>query len=129
MGAEKRLAERKQVDSIHVSDITSLTNYMQIAKEGSIIDASSRGFLIIVSRRDLIPSELKEHLTLESIVGQTIALYLPQMNLDLDGTITRANHIGKGLFEIAVEFSEDTPMYWRECLVDLLPEPGELEMQ
>ena len=129
MGAEKRFAERKQVDSIHVAEITSLSNYTQIATGGSIVDASSRGFLILVSRKDIVPSELKKHLTLEAVVGQVIALYLPQMNLDLDGTIIRANHIGKGMFELAVEFGDDIPMYWRECLVDLLPEPGELEAQ
>ena len=48
------------------------------------------------------------------------------MNLDLDGRVVRASHIGRGAFEIALEFSEDIPEYWRECLVDLLPEPGEI---
>ena len=125
MGAEKRLAERKQVDYIHVADITSLNNYTKLAQGGYIVDASSRGFLMNISRKDIIPNELRNNLSLDKIVGQNIALFLPQMNLDLDGTVIRADHIGKGTFEIAVEFGEDVPEYWRECLVDLLPAPGE----
>lgn len=49
------------------------------------------------------------------------------MNLDLDGTVNRTLHKGRGNFEIAIEFSRDVPEYWRECLIDLLPAPGEME--
>ena len=128
MGAEKRrISDRKIIDSIHVADLTSMNNYGIIARDGYIIDASASGFLLTIRRRDLVPVTLKENLTLESLVGQQVVLFLPEMNLDLDGTITRTAHRGKGVFEIAIEFSNDIPTYWRECLVDLLPQPGELE--
>lgn len=126
MGAERRIAERKSVDCIHVNDLTSVHNYMVIAREGYIVDASSTGFLMEINRSHLVPEELRENLTLEAIVGQQVVLYLPQMNLDLDGVITRANHVGKGLFHVAIEFSNEVPEYWRECLCDLLPAPGEV---
>ena len=126
MGAERRIAERKTVDSIHVAEITSLLTYQQIAKEGYIVDASSRGFLMVVTRKDLVPEDLRTNLNLGHLVGQHLCLYLPQMNIDLDGKVVRAVHIGRGVFEIAVEFSDDIPEYWRECLVDLLPAPGEI---
>lgn len=126
MGAEKRVIDRKSVDSIHVSDITSLHSYQLIANEGYIVDASSRGFLMVITRKDIVPSELRDNLSLDSILGTVLCLYLPQMNLDLDGKVVRAKHIGRGVFEVALEFSEDIPEYWRECLVDLLPEPGEI---
>ncbi len=127
MGAERRINDRKSVDSIHVAEITSLNSYSLIAKEGYIVDASTKGFLMVITRKDLVPKELKENISLDSLVGKTLCLYLPQMNLDLDGKVVRANHIGRGVFEVALEFSQDIPEYWRECLIDLLPAPGEIK--
>lgn len=126
MKAERRIAARKVVDFIHVAELTSLTSYAVIAQEGVIVDASQSGFLLKVDRSKLVPKDFRENLTLESIVGHQVVMYLPQMNLDLDGKVTRASHVGKGQFEIAITFSPDVPEYWRDCLVDLLPAPGEL---
>jgi hypothetical protein len=126
MKAERRIAERKTVDLIHVNELTSLSSYSVIAREGVIVDASQSGFLLSVDRKALIPKEYKENLTMANLVGHQVVMYLPQMNLDLDGTITRADHVGKGRFEIAITFSPEVPEYWRGCLVDLLPAPGEI---
>ena len=126
MSAERRIATRKVVDLIHVSELTSLSNYAVLARTGVIVDASQSGFLLKVERTQLLPKELRENLSMQELVGHQVVMFLPQMNLDLDGTITRADHIGKGQFEIAIRFSPDTPEYWRDCLVDLLPAPGEI---
>lgn len=48
-------------------------------------------------------------------------LKISDMQLDIDGVISRTRFIGAGLFEIAIDLSEDAPEYWRECLVDLMP--------
>ncbi len=127
MGAEKRRSVRRSVDYVSVCDLTSLNNYTLIASQGYIVDASTKGFLLILSRGDLAQADLRRNLSLESIIGQEVVLYLPQMNLDLDGTVTRAVHVGRGTFEVAIDFSSDMPEYWKECLIDLLPEPGEME--
>jgi len=126
MKAERRIAARKTVDLIHINELTSLSSYSVIAREGVIVDASQSGFLLSVERSALIPKEYKENLTMANLVGHQVVMYLPQMNLDLDGTITRADHVGKGRFEIAITFSPEVPEYWRGCLVDLLPAPGEI---
>lgn len=126
MKAERRIAARKVVDLIHVAELTSLSNYSVIAREGVIVDASQSGFLLKVERSQLIPKDLRENLTLKDLVGHQVVMYLPQMNLDLDGTVTRALHVGKGRFEIAITFAPEVPEYWRDCLVDLLPAPGEI---
>lgn len=126
MKADRRIAARKVVDYIHVAELTSLSSYSVIAREGVIADASQSGFLLKIDRQQLVPKEFRENLTLEQLIGHQVVMYLPQMNLDLDGTITRAAHVGRGTFEIAVKFSPDTPEYWRDCLVDLLPAPGEM---
>ena len=127
MKAERRFAPRKIVDTVHVAELTSLSSYSVIAREGVIVDASQTGFLVKVDRTALVPKEYRDNLNLTNLVGHQVVMYLPQMNLDLDGTITRADHVGKGHFEIAVTFSADVPEYWRGCLVELLPAPGEIK--
>lgn len=127
MTAERRIQQRKETDPVRVAELTSLSNYSVIAREGIICDASQSGFLLRVDRRDLIPEALRKNLNLENLVGDQVVMFLPEMNLDLDGKITRASHTGKGVFEIAISFSQDVPEYWRDCLVDLLPAPGEFE--
>jgi hypothetical protein len=109
-----------------VAELTSLSSYSVIAREGVIVDASRSGFLVKVERSFLVPKEYRENLSMENLVGHQMVMYLPQMNLDLDGTVTRATHVGKGMFEIAITFSDEVPEYWRDCLVDLLPAPGEI---
>lgn len=123
----RRISSRKEIEGIEINDLTSITNYSVIARHGRIINASCTGFLVEIERQWLVPEELRENLNLSSTLGQAVVLFLPQMNLDLDGTITRAKHVGKGRFVIAIDFSIDVPEYWRNCLVDLLPEPGELQ--
>ena len=122
----RRQAERKSVGYIRVKDLTTLDDYKVIASHGLIVDASTAGFLIEADRSDLC-QRLKDKLSLQEITGHHVVLYLPQMILDLEGFVTRTSHVGQGIFHIAVEFSQDTPEYWRKCLYDFLPQPGEME--
>jgi hypothetical protein len=124
---ERRNAYRKTTESISVEDITLTNHFNIIAKLGRIVTASTNSFLMEIRRDQIVPKELKTSLNLDALLGETVVLFLPQMNLDLDGKIIKTRHVGKGSFEIVVAFSEDIPEYWRECLVDLLPEPGELD--
>ncbi|MBT4762641.1 MAG: hypothetical protein HOO06_13155 [Bdellovibrionaceae bacterium] len=124
---ERRIAERKSIEGVRFSELTALDDYNMIADTGVIIDASPSGFLVQIERGNIVQRDLKVTLSLETLIGRPVALFLPQMNLDLDGHITRAKHLGKGTFEIAIQFSMEVPEYWRECLVDLLPDPGEFE--
>ncbi len=123
---ERRGHNRKHISGVEFKEMTSLDTYKVIAKNGFIVDASITGFLVHIPRSSLSKS-LKSDLNVDQLVGQSVALYLPQMNLDLDGHVIRGQHIGRGDFELAVEFSRDVPEYWRECLVDLLPNQDELD--
>lgn len=129
MSKERRIASRKDIDYIQVNDLTSVTDYSVIATAGQIVNASTSGFLMAINRNDLVPEGLRNNLSLEATLGQQVVLYLPQMNLDLDGTISRATHVGQGTYLVAIEFSADVPEYWRACLIDLLPHPGEMEFE
>jgi hypothetical protein len=127
MQANRRVAPRREITPLEVSSVSSLENLAKIARFGEIVEASTTGFLLIVRREDLIPSVLRKNLTLESIHGQKVLLHLPQMNIEISGRIARTKLIGKQGFEIGIDYAEDAPEYWRECLVDLLPAPGEFD--
>ena len=118
---EKRAAKRKEIGIIDFSELTSLESYTVIASSGFVVDASSTGLLIQINRDDIVDADIKSHLNLDTLMGQPVALFLPQMSLDLDGYIVRTSHKGKGQFQIAIEFGGSIPEYWRECLIELLP--------
>ncbi|MGZ5280277.1 MAG: hypothetical protein ACXWC9_10060 [Pseudobdellovibrionaceae bacterium] len=127
MQANRRIAPRREITPLEVSSVSSLENLAKIAKGGEIVEASTTGFLLLVTREDLIPAVLRKNLTLESIHGQKVLLHLPQMNIEISGRIARTKFLGKEGFEIGIDYAEDAPEYWRECLVDLLPAPGEFD--
>ncbi len=127
MQANRRVAPRREITPLEVSSVSSLENLAKIARYGEIVEASTTGFLLLVKREDLIPSVLRKNLTLESIHGQKVLLHLPQMNIEISGRIARTKLLGKQGFEIGIDYAEDAPEYWRECLVDLLPAPGEFD--
>jgi hypothetical protein len=124
---DRRISPRKEVTPIHVAYMTSLADFTKIAINCEIVEASSTGLLMRVRREDLMPSSLKKTLTLDVLLGENVFLHLKDMNIEISGAITRTQLLGKKGFHVAVDYSEDAPEYWRECLMDLLPTPGELE--
>lgn len=130
MGSTKlnrRVAPRKEVSPIHVSYLTSLDDFAKIAKNCEIVEASSTGLLLHIRREDLIPSALRKVLTLDVLIGDRVFMHLNELNLEVSGVITRTQLLGKKGFNLAIDYSDEAPEYWRECLMDLLPNPGELD--
>ena len=99
----------------------------KIAKNCEIVEASASGLLLLVRRQDLIPTSLRSNLNLDALVGDRVFMRLEDMNLEVSGKVARTHFLGKKGFHIAIDYTEDAPEYWRECLMDLLPIPGELE--
>jgi hypothetical protein len=126
--AERRISGRKSVGGVNVSHVMATTGgFSTIARSGTIIDVSSSGILMHITREDFLPKSLRTTLSIDSLMGENLLMRISQMDLEIDGTVSRTKHLGKGLFELAVTFSDSAPKYWRECLVDLLPSPGELD--
>ncbi len=123
----RRVAPRKEVSPIHISYITSLDDFAKIAKNCEIVEASSTGLLLLVQREDLIPAALRKNLNLDVLIGDRVFMHLEEMNLEVSGVITRTQLLGKKGFHVAIDYSEEAPEYWRECLMDLLPAPGEID--
>lgn len=127
LAKKQRAAPRRDVAPLEISSMSSLDNLSKIAKHGEITNASISGFKLIVKREDLVPAQLRKNLTIESLHGTKVLLHLPQMNIEISGTIARTKLLGKKGYEIGIDFSDDAPEYWRECLLDLLPAPGEFD--
>jgi hypothetical protein len=121
MQPNRREAQRKAIRTLTVSNLTIVDPFLVIAKKGELCEASSTGFKITINRKDLIPDELRQNLTIESIEAKPVMLILEEMDLELEGHITRTKLVSGGFYEICIDYSQDAPEYWRECLVDLLP--------
>ncbi len=122
-----RNKKRKYLNTIKFEEFTVLNNYKVIIDSGYIVDASVDGFRIELDRSSLKEEALKNNLSLDSLLGAHIAIFLPQMAMDLDGFVMRTSHNGNGNFSMYIEFSSDVPEYWRDCLIDLLPTDEDLE--
>lgn len=122
-----RSAPRRVISPLSVSSLSDMDQLTKVARGGTIIDASITGFLLKVKREDLVPQNLRKNLSIDSLVGCRVLIELPQLNLQMAGRVVRTQLVGKAGFEIGIDFSEDAPDYWRECLLDLLPAPGEIE--
>lgn len=118
----RRIAPRKHIVGIHVKNLTSLEPLSLMARKAVLVDASSTGVLLHIDRKDFVPKKLRQNLTIQSIEGEHVMFEIAEMDLEIDGRISRTRLIGKGVFEVAVDYSEEAPEYWRECLYELLPD-------
>lgn len=125
--AEEQRAPREDVHPIRVSGFTSLDHLTMVARDGYIVDASTTGFLLRIRRADLLPRQFKDALSLAELEGAKVLIRLEELNLEIGGAVARTKRSTKDAFDVAIDFSADAPEFWRECLMDLLPRPGELD--
>lgn len=116
-----RQAPRKEISPLTLDSFNSMESLEKIATYGEIIEASSSGILINFKREDFVKKELRSNLNLDSLIGHKVYFTIHEMDLEISGTVARTKFLGKKGFQVAVDFSSDAPEYWRECLIDLLP--------
>jgi hypothetical protein len=124
---ELRKNGRKLLDPIHVIDIRLLDTNIILARYGTILNTSTAGLLIGVCPGDVSPEVVQNKLPLSCIEEQFVFMTIDEMNLQIDGRVVRFCYNAQGMLEIAIDFSANTPAYWRECFADLLPTQGEFE--
>ncbi len=108
------LKEKMRISEFSLSGTSNL-----IARRALLFQVSPQGFYLKIHRKDL-PRSLKSHLNLDSICNQDVEMHLPNMNLNLDGTVMKTCHVGGGIFEIFIKFPDTIPQYWCDCLLDAL---------
>lgn len=126
MRSEKRYFDRKEIDPLAIQGLISIMDLTPIADGGLLMEASPSGFRIEINRQELCDPALKDNLSLDEIVGLQVSIFIPAMDLDITGLVARTKYRGDSVFEIGIDYTSDAPEYWRECLCDLLPTPGEL---
>lgn len=117
-------ALREDLEPLSIRGLTSIDHMTLLARRGLLVEASTTGFLLEVERRDLAPKAFRDSLSLKELEGDKVYLMIDEMNLEVGGTIARTHRVNKDRWQIAIDFREDAPEYWRECLVELLPKPG-----
>lgn len=117
-------ALRENLEPLPIRGLTSIDHMTLLARKGWLVEASTTGFLLEIERRDLAPKVFRDSLSLKELEGDKVYLMIDNMNLEVGGVITRTHRVTKDRWQIAIDFREDAPEYWRECLVELLPKPG-----
>lgn len=117
----KRISSRYNIEPLEIHGMISIANLTPICDFGHITEASSSGFKLIVKRDDFCQKEHKSTMNLDALKEAEVSLYIPIMDLDITGKITRTKYISNKEFEIGIDYTSDAPEYWRECLCDLLP--------
>ncbi len=112
---------------LEIKNITALEPFSILARKGVLIDASSTGILVRVERKDLVPRALRQNLSIAPIEGEHVVFNIREMDLEMDGKVARTRFVGNSTFEIAIDFTDEAPEYWRQSLVDLLPGKGEFD--
>jgi hypothetical protein len=125
MKPERRTSSRKEVCPLTISSISIVESMAKIVRSGMVVNASSQGVLIEIKRSQIIPRVLRGTLSLDMLIGDAVVIKIEEMNLEIFGRISRTKLLGKEGFELAVDYSAEAPLYWRECLLDLLPTPEE----
>lgn len=117
-------ALRENLEPIPIRGLTSMDHMTLLARKGWLVEASTTGFLLEIDRKELAPKAFRDSLSLKELEGDKVYLMIDAMNLEIGGVIKRTNRLTKDRWQIAIDFREDAPEYWRECLVELLPKPG-----
>ena len=110
---------QKLKENLEVTQLSLMSNSKITIKSARLFQVSPDGLYINLERKNL-PSSLKKDLNLDSLLNKEIAMNLSIMNIQLNGLITNARYTGGGVFEIFVQFLNNTPRYWYDCLMDVI---------
>jgi hypothetical protein len=123
MDQENRATKyRKHVSQVDVLNVKNVTKGDVYFARATLVDVSPTGLLLRVERENILAMGLRSTLTLSTIIGESVGFTIEIMDTYIEGLITRTKLEGHGTFVVAVDFREDAPEYWRQCLVDLLPD-------
>ncbi len=118
-------APRREINredaKLTVDALCSMDNLEKLAQYGEIVEASATGILLRIDRKDFLNKELRANLNIDQLVGKEVFFNIHEMDLEISGRVARTKFTGKTGFLIAVDYSEGSPEYWRECLMDFLP--------
>ena len=111
------LTERKTTGKYNIStDIVSLTRQETLSRHSHLAGVTEKGLTVHSDKKFFLVPE-KE---LSTFLNHPVELFLSQYEIPFYGIISKICSIRENLFEISVDFTENTPLYYRECVADLL---------
>jgi hypothetical protein len=123
--ATRRADQRKAISQVDVLNVKDLNKGDVYFSRATVVDVSNTGILLLVERENILSVPLRSSLSLNGLINVSVGFTIEVMDTYIEGIVTRTRPEGGGDFMIAVDFREDAPEYWRNCLVDLLPEDGD----
>ncbi len=94
-----------------------------VVKKAFVSALNLTGFKLIFHNKDLVSDSLRQPFHLRSLWKKDLYMYVPDMEMNLEGRVVGAQHLENGKWEVNMAFSSSAPRYWRECLCDLWPRP------
>jgi len=122
----RRRYDRKLLDPIHVTDIKVPGKSIVLAQRGTIVNASAGGLLIRICHSDLNAEILRQTIPLHTLEGEPVVMTILEMALTIEARVVRTDQAAPEWCDIAIDFTDNAPPYWRECLAELLPGLGEM---
>ena len=98
------------------TDIISLPEKEILSCHNQLTSISKKGLTFRSDKKHLLVPEK----ILSEFLNHPVELFLSQYELPFYGVIKEINFVEKGVFEIRIGFMESTPLYYRECMEDLL---------
>jgi hypothetical protein len=114
--------QRKNVAQVDVLNVKNVGTGEVYFSRASIVDVSPTGLLLRVQRDHILAVPLRSTLTWAGLSNVGVGFTIEVMDTYIEGVVARSKPEGKGEFLVAIDFREDAPEYWRNCLVDLLPD-------
>ena len=109
--------EKEAIGRYNIStDIISLTKQEILSRHSHLAGVTKKGLTVHSDKKYFLVPE-KEF---SNFLNHPVELFLSQYEIPFYGIITKICSIRESLFEISVDFTENTPLYYRECVADLL---------
>jgi hypothetical protein len=126
-GNENRsFKDRKSLTEVDVLNVKNINTGEVYFTRATLVDVSATGLLLRVERGNILSMGLRSALSFDSMVNASVGFTIEVMDTYIEGVVTRTKREDKDTFLVAVDFREDAPEYWRNCLFDLLPDDGNL---
>ena len=98
------------------TDLISIKTKEILSYQNELISVTKQGLTVLCKKEFFNISEND----FIKFLNSPVELFLSQYELPFYGRIKKIKAKKKNLFEIKISFMEDTPIYYRECVSDLL---------